>query len=155
MRTQVRFFVGIVLVLLAGFCASFAILLREPPSIWLATYLTNAGLYTHITEEKHLEPRMWRNRDISVVFVFQVFMLIIALVLTNLMIAIMNSAYEEVKASSENEMLHEKSQIILSIERLWLPLLVSHYNVPTTYYFPQWLLILAPAHHFATGVDSS
>lgn len=71
-RTQVRIFVGVVLVLIIGFCASFAILLRESPTVWLAVYLTNAGLYSHIAEERHLEPREWRSRDIRVVFLFQV-----------------------------------------------------------------------------------
>lgn len=71
-RSQVRIFVGVVLVLIIGFCASFAILLRESPTVWLAVYLTNAGLYSHIAEERHLEPREWRSRDIRVVFLFQV-----------------------------------------------------------------------------------
>lgn len=71
------------------------------------------------------------------------------------MIAIMNSAYEEVKASALQEMLHEKSQIILSIERLWLPMLVSHYDIAPSFFFPKWLLILAPAHLFPDSVAAN
>ncbi|KAJ8607183.1 hypothetical protein CTAYLR_007342 [Chrysophaeum taylorii] len=145
---EVRFFVGIVLVLITGFCASFAVLLRRPPSVWLVVYLVQSGLYAHVAEEKHLVPTEWPDRQGTVVFMFQVFMLIVALLVLNLLIAIMNSAYEDVKASAVQEMLHEKSQIILAIERLWLPMLVSHYRIPPSYFFPKWLLILAPAHHF-------
>lgn len=145
---EVRFFFGIVLVLILGFLASFAILLQKPPSIWLAIYLANSGLHAHIAEEPNYEPVVWEPHNLAVVLVFHAFLLTIGLLMLNLLIAIMNSAYEEVKASALQEMLHEKSQIILSIERLWLPMLITHYKFPASFFFPRWLLILAPAHHF-------
>ena len=61
--------------------------------------------------------------SMGAIVLFQLLMLMVALIMLNLLIAIMNSAYEQVQAMAQLEVLHEKSLIILGIERLWLPVL--------------------------------
>ena len=72
-------------------------------------------------------------------------MLMVALILLNLLIAIMNSAYESVKTSATLEMMNEKSTIILSIERLWLPMCIKWFALDESTFFPRWLHMLVPS----------
>mmetsp|Transcript_12739 Transcript_12739/g.37938 ORF Transcript_12739/g.37938 Transcript_12739/m.37938 type:complete len:97 (-) Transcript_12739:297-587(-) len=59
----------------------------------------------------------------------------------------MNSAYEEVKVKAKLEVLYQKANIISSMEKLWLPILIQWgyldaKSLATLY--PKWLHILVP-----------
>ena len=145
---EVRFFSAVVALMLVGFWLAFAICMRETPTEWLMVYLSIAGFYGEF-EKDYLSGRSgfynWRmDRQLPITTILQLFMLIFGILALNLLIAIMNSAYERVRASAVAEMLHEKSMIILSIERLWLPMVISAYGIPHDYFFPRWLLLLGP-----------
>ncbi|KAH8072910.1 Rab guanyl-nucleotide exchange factor [Aureococcus anophagefferens] len=123
---EVRFFSAVVALMLVGFWLAFAIGMQETPTEWLMVFLFNAGFYGEY-EKDYLSGDQgfydWRmDRQLPITTVLQLFMLIFGVLALNLLIAIMNSAYERVRASAVAEMLHEKSMIILSIERLWLPM---------------------------------
>ncbi|KAK7236808.1 calcium ion transmembrane transporter [Aureococcus anophagefferens] len=145
---EVRFFSAVVALMLVGFWLAFAIGMQETPTEWLMVFLFNAGFYGEY-EKDYLSGDQgfydWRmDRQLPITTVLQLFMLIFGVLALNLLIAIMNSAYERVRASAVAEMLHEKSMIILSIERLWLPMVISAYGIPHDYFFPRWLLLLGP-----------
>lgn len=143
---EVRFFCSIVAVIILGFLASFSVILGQPPTILLWSFLTLAGLIGHVSEEKGVVPDAWRPKNPNVIMVFLVFSLMVGVLAINLMIAIMNSAYKEVKASSYQEMLHEKARILLAIDRFWLAYVIKFTGIPPSFFFPKWLLILAPLH---------
>jgi len=69
------------------------------------------------------------------------------LILLNLLIAIMNSAYEEVKVKAKLEVLYQKANIISSTEKLWLPILIQwgFFDAKSlASLYPKWLHILVP-----------
>jgi hypothetical protein len=70
----------------------------------------------------------------------------VALVLLNLLIVIMGDATERVRGSSQLHAVSEKTQLLLEIDELWLPVLVSlgqtHLAHPSN--FPLWLHMLVP-----------
>ena len=71
-------------------------------------------------------------------------MLFVALTMVNLLIAVMNNAFETVNRVAALEVLHEKLQIVLAIEKVWLPMLVGRLGVDPHLLFPRWLHLLAP-----------
>ena len=71
-------------------------------------------------------------------------MVVVALILLNLLIAIMNSAYESVRLAATLEALYEKSLIILDIERLELAPMMRWFRIPEAVLFPRWLHLLVP-----------
>lgn len=70
---------------------------------------------------------------------------VVAIVLLNLLIAIMSSVYEDIKVHVDSVLLYEKSRIILDIQTKWLPMVQAATGLPKSYYCPRWLIILAPA----------
>jgi len=63
----------------------------------------------------------------------------------------MNSTYEDVKVSASLEVLYQKANIVASMEKLWLPLLIDWgYITPVQLkaLFPRWLHILVPLATF-------
>lgn len=81
------------------------------------------------------------------VLLFEIMMFAIALLLLNLLIAIMNSAFEEVKAKAKLEVLHQKANIISNMEKMWLPSLINWGYLDTPALkrlYPKWLHVLVP-----------
>lgn len=75
--------------------------------------------------------------NIGSVLLFEMMMVVVALILLNLLIAIMNSAYESVRLAATLEALYEKSLIILDIERLTLPTLMRWFKIEPHIVFPK------------------
>ena len=152
---EVRYFFLTTGLIILGFVCSAALIDSETnnafPDIWQFLSLWDAGLYLggspadsiyieptkEVTGEKHPAPRT--------VVIFELFKFIVGLLLLNLLIAIMNSVYEDIKANVECVFLYEKSRVILDIQSLWLPIIQWWTKRPKGYYFPRWLFVLAPA----------
>ena len=94
---------------------------------------------------KHIERNAREEPLPTYVVIMELFKFYLALLLLNLLIAIMNSCYEAVKTNVNSVLLYEKSRIILDIQALWLPFVAWGHGRPRSYYFPRWLFILAPA----------
>ncbi|KAH8047025.1 hypothetical protein JL722_13363 [Aureococcus anophagefferens] len=132
---EIRHFMIVVSILLLGFWVSFSLLYNQPPTFDQAIDLIDSGLYQTNTVRR-------TNREIVVIF--ECFMFAVALLLLNLLIAIMNSAFEQVRQAAFVEVLFEKSRIILNIEKLWLPMVINYAGTDVDFFYPRWLLCLAP-----------
>ena len=132
---EIRHFMIVVSILLLGFWVSFSLLYNQPPTFDQAIDLIDSGLYQTNTVRR-------TNREIVVIF--ECFMFAVALLLLNLLIAIMNSAFEQVRQAAFVEVLFEKSRIILNIEKLWLPMVINYAGTDVDFFYPRWLICLAP-----------
>jgi hypothetical protein len=124
---KIGHFLCVMALLIVGFGISFSVALGDlQPDFrtpWDAVlWLVNAGMYGYGESESTFYTG-YALVDFVTIVLFQLLMLMVALIMLNLLIAIMNSAYEQVQAMAQLEVLHEKSLIILGIERLWLPVL--------------------------------
>ena len=95
----IRPFIAIVSILGVGFWVTFALLARKTPSFALAVDLMESGLYADIEEGR---------MSATLVVVLQIYLFAVALVMLNLLIAIMNSAYEQVRQATIVEVMFEK-----------------------------------------------
>ena len=156
---EVRNFVIVIIVAIIGFAMAFTVALgpatgdegfakntfRSPISTMY--WISKTGLYTFDTAE--------HDKNVSnypdAILLFEIMMFAIALILLNLLIAIMNSAYEDVKVASSLEVLYQKANIISSMEKLWLPLLIQWGSLDKeslAELYPKWLHILVPLASF-------
>ena len=108
-----------------------------------AFWLVNSGVYGELT---WIVPDVKRS-SFAAVFVFELFMAVIALICLNLLIVIMNDATNKVRAASQRVAVSEKTQLLLEIDELWLPVMASmgRRRVADSANFPRWLHALAPA----------
>jgi len=147
---DVRHFLFIMLLLCLGFAMAFAVAIPHyNPIAWLV-WMVNTGVYGYSELMSSSDSQARPVLDIADweyagnLLLFEVLMVIVALILLNLLIAIMNSAYESVKLVATLEVMQEKATIILDIERLWLPLLIGRFALDTNALFPRWLHLLVP-----------
>ena len=136
-------------ILCVGFAVAFAVAVPDhTPFIWFI-WMINTGVYgySEVMSEQNQHPTVRTNEweHFGTLILFEALMLMVALILLNLLIAIMNSAYESVKTSATLEMMNEKSTIILSIERLWLPMCIKWFALDESTFFPRWLHMLVPS----------
>ena len=149
---DVRHFLFIMIILCLGFAMAFAVAIPAyNPLAWLF-WMINTGVYGYSEIQSKSGSELARPHlpiedaeHVGIAFLFEALMLIVALILLNLLIAIMNSAYESVKLVATLEVMQEKAMIILDIERLWLPLIISRLRIDPTSLFPRWLHLLVPA----------
>ena len=162
------------MLLMVGFSIAFTVALgpglgepiddfRKP---WTSlVWLVDAGLWGFggLNSKEHTSGYV-SFTEIVIIVMFNFLMVMVALIMLNLLIAIMNSAYESVQKVAQLEVLHERSVIILGIERLLLPLVKkcgwrthqrdahgsAHADVPFVGGddddpdFPRWLHLLVP-----------
>lgn len=149
---DVRFFFMIMLFILSGFSVAFSVALPadDNPLLWMF-WLINSGLYgfadvisTELVPYKRME-------EMGSVLLFEMLMVIVMLIMLNLLIAIMNSAYEAVRITATLEVMHEKAAIIHETERFWLPALLRRWNIDQDDLFPKWLHLLVPAAILTDG----
>jgi len=138
--------VSFLLLLLGGFSMAFTIALGQKFSRFRQPHLTlyhlvNTGLYGEL--EAMLDDL--RGNALAVVL-FEVLMSIVMILLLNLLIAMMNAAFEKVRRVAQLEALHERAKIIIEIEMLWLPWIETFTGRDMVdRNFPAWLHILVPA----------
>ena len=113
------------------------------PLVWLF-YLINAGLYgfSDVIARDLIE--IDTVGDFGNVLLFQLLMVLVMLIMLNLLIAIMNSAYESVRTTATLEVMHEKASIIQDAERFFLPTLLKRLKIEASELFPTWLHLLVP-----------
>ena len=83
---------------------------------------------------KHIERNAQEEPLPTYVVIMELFKFYLALLLLNLLIAIMNSCYEAVKTNVNSVLLYEKSRIILDIQALWLSFVAWGMRKPRSYY---------------------
>lgn len=106
-------------------------------------WITKTGVYQFDADQHEADVTRYPDG----VLLFEVMMFAIALLLLNLLIAIMNSAYEEVKTKAKLEVLYQKANIISSMEKLWLPVLIQWGYLDAkklAALYPKWLHVLVP-----------
>ncbi|KAH8059121.1 Rab guanyl-nucleotide exchange factor [Aureococcus anophagefferens] len=143
---EVRFFSAVVALMLVGFWLAFAIGMQETPTEWLMVFLFNAGFYGEY-EKDYLSGDQgfydWRmDRQLPITTVLQLFMLIFGVLALNLLIAIMNSAYERVRVRRRGDAPREEHD-----HPLHRAPLAAHGHLRLRhphYFFPRWLLLLGP-----------
>ena len=146
-RDTANFFV-VLLFMLVGFAMAFSVAMPEVGSMkWLFLMITS-GVYgfSDIVEEIPMA-------SLSQVLLFQMLMFWAMLIMLNLLIAIMNSAYENVKKQAALEAMYEKASIIQDVERFWLPAIMRQTDSEDL--FPTWLHLLIPTSLVASFEDQS
>lgn len=150
----IRYFILVIIVLIAGFTVSLAIFFNKAgedahPTAWQFLFNWDVQLYggglSNYSDKKMLRQAARWHQPAAVIVLYEVFKFFVAMLLLNLLIAIMNSVYDDVKSKVSSVLLYEKSRIILDIQTMWLPVMLSRFARPKSYYFPRWLLVLAPA----------
>ena len=78
---------------------------------------------------------------------FEAYMTIVAIVLLNLLIVIMNDATEQVRSASQMHAISNRAQLVIEIDELWVPVLLGlgQRRLADAKNFPRWLHVLAPA----------
>ena len=115
----------------------------ETPMTWFF-WMVNSALYGYsdiIT--MNLIP-MKSVGDLGVVLLFEMLMCLVMLLMLNLLIAIMNSAYNVVRVTAMLEVRNEKASIIHDVERFWMPWLLKRFDLNVEELFPRWLHLLVP-----------
>jgi hypothetical protein len=155
---DVRHFLMIMVILCVGFAVAFSVAVPEVnPILWLV-WMVNTGVYgySELMSEENNHPTVptqeWKH--FGTLMLFEVLMLMVALILLNLLIAIMNSAYESVRLVATLEMMNEKSTIIIQIERLWLPMCIKWFKLDGDVLFPRWLHVLVPVGQVGGGAGA-
>ena len=125
---------------------------RSVPTTWDYLTLWDSGLFIggNIPESAYFQKSVSTRPDFSpwepdVIIITELFKFIVAIILLNLLIAIMNSVYEAILVNVDCVFLYEKSRVILDIQSLWLPIIQFFGRRPKSFYFPRWLFVLAPA----------
>ena len=150
----VRHFMLVIVGLIGGFTLALQIYFHKGgadtvPTAWHVithwdTQIYGGGLSSYSTKSFERAAQR-RHHAVGSIILFEAMKFVVALLLLNLLIAIMNSVYEDIKNNVNSVLLYEKSRIILDIQTMWLPVVLSRDRRPKSYYFPRWLLILAPA----------
>lgn len=148
---EVREFIVVIMISIAGFGMAINVALGDDydkhesfdTPLKAMYWITKTGLYQHDSSEQEANSSDYPDG----ILLFEIMMFFIALLLLNLLIAIMNSAYEEVKDKAKLEVLYQKANIISSMEKLWLPILIQWgyldaKSLITLY--PKWLHMLVP-----------
>ena len=142
---KIQKFLLVMFLLIAGF-ALFFIALGAPP-VQSLLWVLNTGVFgqdPYPGGGAKFDP-LSRVSLTHTVLLFELLMMLVALVLLNLLIAIMSSVYESVERVAEFEADYEKGLSILDIERLTLPVIVNWFGLDIDELFPKWLHLLMPA----------
>jgi hypothetical protein len=148
---EVREFIVVIMISIAGFGMAINVALGDDydqhelfdTPLKAMYWITKTGLYQHDSSEHEANSSDYPDG----ILLFEIMMFFIALILLNLLIAIMNSAYEEVKVKAKLEVLYQKANIISSMEKLWLPILIQWGYLDArslTTLYPKWLHMLVP-----------
>lgn len=140
---DIRHFIMVMAVLIMAFAMSF-IALGDGMIVSLF-WVINTGMFDLTPPDQFdTSKETYSDTVTHVKIVFLILMGMVALILLNLLIAIMNSTYEEVRRVAALEVAYEKSRIILDIERFMLPVFMDLFHIEIELMFPRWLHILLP-----------
>ena len=119
--------------------------------------MINSGLYGFSDiVSKDMIPSS-STEDIGNVMLFELLMILVMLIMLNLLIAIMNSAYDSVKETAALEVMHDKALIVRDAERFWLPMILARLKIKINEIFPRHLHLLVPTAltKDTTGTDEA
>ena len=142
--------------LLAGFAVAFSVALPSGNPVSTLFLMINSGLYGFSDSLEDISYPKSSMSGMGNVLLFHTLMVLVFIINGNLLIAIMNSAYESVRITATLEVMHEKASIIQDAERFFLPTVLKRSKIDPAEMFPRWLHVLVPrSERVYKGVERS
>ena len=145
---DVQHFLLVMLILILGFVMGF-VGLHESPSatlMWTLSMSVFGDIPVWAEGLTMWEHGSWGGDALlfahNLLYIFMMFL--IALILLNLLIAVMNDSYVSVRDIAVFEVAREQSLLAIDIERFWLPIFADYLRIDLEICFPEWLHILCP-----------
>lgn len=140
---DIKHFLMVMVVLIMAFAMSFTAL--GDGMVVSLFWVINTGLF-QLTPPPDFDAALGSYTDTvtHTKILFLILMVMVALILLNLLIAIMNQTYEDVRRVAALEVAGQKSRIILDIERFMLPVFMDLLDIKLSMIFPRWLHVLVP-----------
>lgn len=133
-------FAIVLIILLAAFMLAFGAMLQNP--LHSVIWVWNSGVIG-LSPPGDMDPTDETELTVNTM-ALECLYLMSTVVMLNLLIAIMGSSYESVRADAELEVANQRGKIILEYERFYLPHYLRRPGVDFDFYFPSWLHVLTP-----------
>ena len=155
---DIRWYLFVILIVIIGFMSALTITLgphmpKYENPLAVMSMLMIFGVYGEVDVEELSSFEVPLQNAVAAEVFFQLYMVVVALVLINMLIVIMNDATERVRSAVSLHAMSEKTQVLLEIDEVHLPILTRS-SLLTWFLARLWPRLLSPVSILFRGAYS-